>query len=405
MKRKISDLLDGMRVNDVNIQQNMPLSSRRIKEITMQKVKKTNKPRRMGFRLLIIAAVVAMLSMTAYAAEEIFHAGDIIRSLFQADISDSQANVINELGGSFQPQTQTSEGTTVTLAAAYGDAYMLHLYFQVEAPEGVVLPDGILYSFCDWNAIDYSDPNCWEEMEPGAEAPYDSISRSIDIEPLPDVNPTDNKKDFHVIVNGQPGTECKFNDGYAKYFNMTGIYEQVPNVVEDDDGYELLASGEFSFNVGLLNEMQSIELDVNGLTYGGHRIRTWTHDSQCQELCAENLTGETDPETGLPIHSEEWNYEVTVKKAVLSALSMSWETEYTVDNEQMSFGLAFQVVLKDGTKVENLLGGMGNLTDDNYSRGTTYFAEPIELSEVDYILIGDPEINSTHRIYLNAEGE
>lgn len=405
MKQRISDLLDGMQVDDVNIQVNMPLSSQRIKEITMQKVKKTNKSRRLGFRLLIIAAVVAMLSMTAYAAEELFHAGDIIRSLFQSDITDTQANIINDLGGSFQPQTQTSEGTTVTLAAAYGDEYMLHLYLQVEAPEGTALPDGIAYSFGDWNAIDYSDPDHWEEIEPGADAPYDSIARSIDIEPLPDADPEDHKKDFHVIIHGQPGTECKFNDGYAKYFNITGIYEQVPNVSADDDGYELLAAGEFSFNVGLINEMQSVALDVEGLTYGGHGTRTWTHDSQCHELCTENLTGETDPETGLPIHFEEWNYEVTVKKAVLSAMNMSWETEYTVDNEQMSFGLSFQVVLKDGTKVENLHGGLGNQHDDGWSVGTTYFAQPIDLAEVDYILIGDPEINSTHRIYLSTEIE
>lgn len=366
----------------------------------MSKVNKNHKGKRLGFRLLVIAAVVAMLSVTAYAAEEIFHAGDIIRSLFQADISDSQAEVINELGGTFQPATQTSEGTTVTLAAAYGDAYMLHLYLQVEAPEGAVLPDGILYDFCDRNAIDYSDPDCWEDLEPGADAPYDSISRAIDIEPLPDADPTDNKKDFHVTIHGQHGTECKFNDGYTKYFNMTGIYEQVPNVDGDTDGYVQLAPGNFSFDVGLINEVEIIELDVKGLTYGGHKTRTWTHNSQCHELCAENLTGETDPETGLPIHSEAWDYEITVKKAAISSLSMDWEVEYTVDDDQMSFGLAFQVVLKDGTKVENLIGGMGNFYGDNHSIGTTYFAEPIDLNEVDYILIGDPDIGSTHKVYL-----
>lgn len=401
MKRNVSDLLDALHVQDVKIENSTPLSSQRIKELTMGKVNgKYKRKRSLGFKLLVAAAIIASLSMTAFAAEEIFNVGDIIRMQFRERISDSQVEVINELGGSFQPATQTSEGTTVTLAAAYGDAYMLHLYLQVEAPADVVLPDDILYEFCDWNAIDYSDPDCWENLEPGEGAPYESISRSVEIEPLPDADSTDNKKDFHVLIHGQPGTECKFNDGYTKYFNMTGIYEQVPDVDEDTDGFVQLAPGNFSFDVGLVNEVETVELDVEGLIYGGHKTRTWTHDSECLELCTEKLTGETDSETGLPIHSEEWNYEVTVKKAAISSLSMEWEVEYAVDNEQMNFGLAFQVVLKDGTMVEKLVGGMGNFYGDNESNGMTYFTEPIDLSEVDYILIGDPDVGETYKIYL-----
>ena len=263
MKRNISDILDDYRDDSVQLQLNAPLSSQRIKELTMNKVKKTHNVRRFGVRLLVVAAIVSALTMTAFAAERIFNAGDIIQNLFQKDLTDSQAQVMNELGGTFQPQTVTSEGTTVTLAAAYGDAYMLHLYFQVTAPEGTVLPDGIFYEFCDRNAtIDYSDPEHWADLKPGEDAPYKTISRTIDIEPLPDENPQDNEKNFHVTVHGQSGTECKFNDGYSKFFNMTGIYEQVPNVDGDEDGYVLLAPGEFSFNVGMANKMQILELDV-----------------------------------------------------------------------------------------------------------------------------------------------
>ena len=401
MKRRISDMLDDYRDDSVEFSDPAPLSSERIKEITMSKItKKEKKGKRIAFRLLAAAAVVAMLTMTAFAVEEIFGAGDILRNVFGEKISDQQVEVVNKLGKVFEEQTQTSEGTTVTMVAAYGDAYMLHLYLKAEAPEGSVLPHGISYVFVDYNAVDYSDPDHWGDLVPGEGAPYDSISRSIDIEPLPDEDPADNKKDFHVVINGQSGTECKFNDGYSKYFNMTGIYQQVSDVDGDQDGYVQLAPGNFSFDVGMVNEVETIELDVAGLVYGGHKTRTWTHDSSCNELCAEKLTGETDPESGLPIHSESWDYEVTVQSMTISPLSADWKVKFTSSDENMSFGLSYQVVLKDGTVVGNLIGGMGSAWGDNDSEGTTYFAQPIDLDEVDYVLIGDEEIGSTYKVYL-----
>lgn len=415
MKRKISDMMDGFPVEDVELEHSTPLSSQRIKELTMSKVNKPHRGRRLGFRILIAAAIIASLTMTAYAAEVIFNAsdffGDILNAQLSEDradaeesiretLSDGQIEVLDQLGGTFQPQTQTSQGTTVTLAAAYGDAYMLHLYMQVTAPEGVVLPDGIIYDFCDWNAIDYSDPDCWENLEPGEDAPYDSISRSVEIEALPDDNPQDNQKDFYVKIHGQTGTKCKFNDGYSKFFNMTGIYEQVPDVDGDTDGYVLLAPGEFSFNVGFVNEVEIVELDVKGLTYGGQKSRSWTHESECKSACDEKLTGETDPETGLPIHYEEWSYSVTVKSMTISPLSADWEVEYESDDASRTYGLAFHAVLKDGTIVKNMVRGMGSADNGHECFGTTYFSVPVDLNEIDYILIGDPEINSTHKVYL-----
>lgn len=419
MKRRISDLLDHYSDDTIAMENSASLSSQRIKELTMQKIdKKAKKGRRILSRILVAAAIIATLTMTAFAAEEIFGAGDIFRDILneqlaleaekdnlekaiQETISEAQVEIINELGKSFSPQVQTSEGTTVTMLAAYADDYVLHLYLQVEAPEGTILPDGILYTFYDHNVdIDYDDPDHWASLKPGKDAPYDSISRFINMEALPDEDPTDSKKDFHVTIKGQPGTKPKFNDGYSKFFNMTGIYEQVVNVDEDQDGYVQLAPGNFSFDVGLINEVEHYELDVAGLTYGGHKTRSWTHDSPCLDLCEPELTGETDPETGLPIHSEEWNYEVTVRKLILSSLSAEWEVQYTTDDEQKAFGLEFDVIMKDGTSAVKGVGGVGMSDDWSISKGVSNFAVPIDMEQVDYILIGDPEIGSTHKVYL-----
>lgn len=430
MKRRISDILDGVCDQSVEFDHSAPLSSERIRELTMAKINGNEKKgKRIGFRLLAAAAIIATLALTAVAAEEIFGAGDWFREIFRYQqeqdtaraekdgldaviretISEGQIEAVNQLGKVFEEQSQTSEGTTVTMHAAYGDAYILHLYFTVEAPEGTVLPDDILYDFYDHNRELQDDEERYVPLTPGEDAPYKYISQQMDVETLPDDEPGDNKKEFHVTILGQAGTEGNFNDGYSKFFHIRGIYQQIPNVYDDDDGYELLAPGNFSFDVGLVNAPAMIELkEAEGFVYGGAKTRTWTHDSPCLNLCEEELTGETDPETGLPIHGESWVYEVTVKRMAISSMGVDWEVEYTCDDEHKSFGLEFQVIMKDGTSP--MMGKHSGMSDRpmwmNGGIGITdamsYFSIPIDLTEVDYILIGDEELGQTMKLYLPA---
>lgn len=66
MKRRISDLLDGIPAPDVELNHRPPLSSSRIKELTMSKVR-NKKPGRLAFRVLVAAAVIAMMALTVFA--------------------------------------------------------------------------------------------------------------------------------------------------------------------------------------------------------------------------------------------------------------------------------------------------------------------------------------------------
>ncbi len=426
MKRRISDMLDGYQVQSVDFNNGTPLSPERIKELTMQKINHNEKKgKRTSFRFLVVAAVIAALTMTVVAAEEIFGAGDWFREILniqlekdagraeqigenvQETISDGQIEVVNDLGKVFEEQTQTSQGTTVTMHAAYGDASILHLYFSVEAPAGTVLPDDILYTFHDGNAEYTKEEERYIPLTPDENAPYDTISQFVDVEALPDENPGDNKKDFHVVINGQMETECRFNDGYSKYFHIRGIWQQVVNVNEDEDGYELLAPGEFAFDVGLTGEPEVIQLkEAEGFSYGGEKSRTWTHDSPCLQVCGEDMTGETDPDTGLPIHSETWNYKVTVKKLTISSMGVESHVEYTCDDRWKGFGLYCKVVMKDGTSPATGEYGSGSdrpIEEDGgigESWGISYFNVPIDLKAVDYILIGDEELGQTMKLYL-----
>lgn len=417
MKRRISDLLEGIREDTVELNTQTPLSSNRIKELTMSKInseKKTHNTKRIAFRILVAAAAISLLTVTAFAAENVFGAGDWFRDILgnrleedrktvqqeglditlPETVSQEQIDVVNELGQVFEETSIESEGTTMTLTAAYADANVIHLYFQAEAPEGTVLPDGILYQFYDYNAED------WNILELPQGAPYELSGYNVEVEALPDADPTDNRKDFHVTIYTQSGMEMQFNDGVSKLYHITGIYEQVVDMNGDEDGYVRLAPGSFTFDIGIANEAKVVELDVDGLTYGGHRTRTWTHDSPCKEFCKENLTGQTDPDTGLPIHAESWDYTVTPKRLAISPLSADWACDYTCSDDRASFGLSFRVVMKDGSS-PLLVDGGGTYNDEKcMSSGTNYFSTPIDLSQVDYILIGDPEINSTHKVYL-----
>ncbi|MCI7808059.1 DUF4179 domain-containing protein [bacterium] len=417
MKRRISDLLEGIREDTVELNTQTPLSSNRIKELTMSKInseKKTHNTKRIAFRILVAAAAISLLTVTAFAAENVFGAGDWFRDILgnrleedrktvqqeglditlPETVSQEQIDVVNELGQVFEETSIESEGTTMTLTAAYADANVIHLYFQAEAPEGTVLPDGILYQFYDYNAED------WNILELPQGAPYELSGYNVDVEALPDADPTDNRKDFHVTIYTQSGMEMQFNDGVSKLYHITGIYEQVVDMNGDEDGYVRLAPGSFTFDIGIANEAKVVELDVDGLTYGGHRTRTWTHDSPCKEFCKENLTGQTDPDTGLPIHAESWDYTVTPKRLAISPLSADWACDYTCSDDRASFGLSFRVVMKDGSS-PLLVDGGGTYNDEKcMSSGTNYFSTPIDLDQVDYILIGDPEINSTHKVYL-----
>ena len=222
MKRRISDMLDHMTVEPVEFEPSTPLSSQRIKELTMTKInQKEKKSRRIGVKVLALAAAISMLGVTAFAAEEIFGAGDFFRSIlglqlqesrdharenaldvtYAESISEDQIEVVNELGQVYEEQSFTDQGTTMTMTAAYADENIVHMYLKLEAPEGTVLPDDILYTFCDWNSLRRNDENEYRLFSVGEDAPYDSIGFTSDcITVLPDSDPTDNKKEFLVTL-------------------------------------------------------------------------------------------------------------------------------------------------------------------------------------------------------------
>ena len=419
MKRNITDLLDHYPAKDIPLTSCDLLSSERVKELTMKKINVTKKKARLGMRLLVAAAIISLLAVSALAAESIWGAGDYFRQVLnlrleqrqeeaaqagvdlhiQETVSQKQVEIINQLGKSFEPTTQTSEGTTITLKAAYAEQVQLHLYMEVTAPEGTVLPDDIIYEIFDPNSEEplYYDADgepgfgplevprarrnadgSYAENPDGSFSGYRSAGYSYDIEPMPDDDPGDNYKEFHLVLSGMAGDEMKFNDGIPKTLHIS-IYEQVVNMNGDEDGYVPLAPGKFAFDVGIASEVAVVELDVAGLSYGGHKTRTWTRDGE--------------------EFSMSYDYTVEPLRLNISATTMEYEANYTCSDPDVLLGMAFQVVMKDGTTASmHELAGFGGT--ESWCYGTRAFDVPIDLGDVDYILIGDPELDSTHKVYL-----
>ncbi len=407
MKRRISDLLDGCVDDTVNLEAATPLSSQRIKELTMSRIEKKTNPVKKGTRIiskiLVAAAAISMLTVTAAAAEHVFGVSDWFRDILNAQakedvklvqqedlditvretVKENQLQKLEELGQA-KNESVTSEGSTMTLTALYSDEYVMHLYFQLVAPEGTVLPDGP-YAFTNHN----------NPME--VEGDSFVANMTMDVEALPDSDPTDNQKDFHVtILSSTYGIAdskiSKLNDGIAKKFYVSGIYQRVVDEYGDEDGFHKAVPGEFTFDITNPVEVKRTAVDVSGTNYGGHTVRQWTHEGiEHSEYCA--------PYDENGVHTEEWDYSVTPAFLSIGPLSAEWRCDYTATNERVSYGLNFKIIMKDGTNP--LWKDGGGMESDTASSGIMLFTNPIDLEEVDYILIGDESINSTHKVYLN----
>lgn len=405
MKRHIFDLLDSIPGDTVQLEESAPLSSERIRKLTMERISpKEKKKPRILYRIFITAAILSLLSATAFGAEPFLEAGDWFRSvlnhLLEQDkeivqnmgldvtvpetITPEQIQLVNDLGKVFEQTSVTSEGTTVTLTAAYADANVMHLYFQVEAPKGTVLPDGINYTFQDTG-----------DVEPFLEL-SENGGCAYKVEALPDENPKDNRKEFHVTARLVPGNDAKLNDDTPKKVAISGIYGWMPT----DNGVECtcLAPGEFSFDIRVVNSAKEIALDVEGITYGGHKEHTWTHEGDCTDWCRKKLTGQKDPENGLPTHFDSYDFTITVKEMKIGPLGVEWACSYTCsEDEPFAFDLDFQIIMKDGGSP---LCSKITIENERFTQGSGSFTTPLDLNQVDYILIGDPELGEPVKVFL-----
>jgi len=346
MKRHISDLMDYIQP-DIPMTGAAPLSSQRIKELTMSKVKK-NTRKRLSFRVLLVAAILAALGVTAVAADQLWGVSGIFMGSFNDELEPERIELVDDLGAPF-PNGITDNGATVTPVSLLGDDTYFHLHLRVEAPAGTVLPDDIMYQLDGMGASEKLTLDVPRDI-------YKDISGEIKVETLPDEDPTDNVKEFMIRwYNIDEHVDLRFNDGVSKILTIPGLWEQT-----EAKEYREIFTGAFSFDIGRYQLVTLAQADVAGLS-------AWCSGAGSQ---------------------------VTLQSMTLSPLGIRYL--YTADmpenSTQYPYG-EFEIVMKDGTRFQTRRSGVGIDPDTGAYGSSAQFYEYIPLEDIAYILFGEHKID------------
>ena len=367
MEYNIYDLMDDVRDDTVTPAPGCDEAAlRRIKELTMKKienqqggrpaVKKTGRVA----RGLLIAAIVAVMCTATVAAAKLGVA-DSFKGYF-GDLTAEQKQLMEEMGTT-DMQPVTSNGTTITPLAVYGDAYNYYIRLMVQAPEGTVLriPDyqtegvylklvgteesGILETVdYDFNGVGYSVE--WEDSIPGDNTLEGVVY--LERQVLSD--------DASQRV-GESG--LRFDDGQPKWLHITRFVMGV-----GDEYTETVLEGDWRFALPDLSvQAAPIEVDASGLTVES-----------------------TQP--GRMIYLDTFRISSTYIQVKYDSDSID---DFDAPPCEPEGGWA--LVLDDGTEValgseDPQGGGWNNSHVDIYFR----FAAPIDVSRVKHIRFGTLEI-------------
>lgn len=322
MERKISELLDDLYVEDVKLTGRTPLSTYRIREKTLKRIgaRKTVGVRWFG-RIAAVAAVIMLLTLTAFAAENIVSDNDWVSAVFDNPLTVKQKQVVESLEKDFSnknsTQPVTGDGVTITPISAVCDNRICYLHVRVEAREGIVLPD-----LPENQTYSFSGGNIGERMQI-AYYQYNEDITNVKVTTLPDEDPTDNIKEFvlemhadwYVGFNGQR-VSLKFYGLWIKEVNKL-VYK---NVFKCDQ--------ELGFTVGFDDD----RIDIK--------------------------------DTGLSIYNEPYDFTVNLERVYITHLRVVIHYTATSPNDAQEIvpdGGVCRVVMKDGTSI--LLGDQSKVSD------------------------------------------
>ncbi|MBQ7801671.1 MAG: DUF4179 domain-containing protein [Oscillospiraceae bacterium] len=344
MKRKVSDLLDDLEVTDVEIEYSAPLSYRRIEELTMSKItKKETKHRRIGFRVLAAAAVIAALALTSVAA---YNYGGWFQNYFAAQnndhLSEDQLAVLEEsileIG-----QSVTDCGYTVTLESVVSDGMDTYLKLTATALDGRVL-DGKYYYF---RGIDVDIP-----QKPVEDHLVGVTSAGWDY--ADDEDTTDNVAPMLLEISGNNVANCE--PGAVWTLTLGKLMESNGTDRESD---KILAEGEWVFAFTLPEEnagLQELTLLTEPVTI---QAQTYLENSSVPDKTVE----------------------VSMTSLVLRTLSATCTYVY---GEGLKVD-PVTVVLKDGTAMAARFSTASMDLDTLTVRHTFSFDTPVPLDQVDYV--------------------
>ena len=149
MTKLISDLLDTYSNPNIELNNKTPLSSERIKDLTMNKIHVEPKYKNTHFirRLFIAVAILSVFVVTVFAAG---NAAEWYKNFFEMrsekTLTDDQLAFIDN-NAMTVAQGKTINGYTVMLDSYLNDGSTLYAKIRIQAPENKYLPKGAFYMY------------------------------------------------------------------------------------------------------------------------------------------------------------------------------------------------------------------------------------------------------------------
>ncbi|HIR32209.1 MAG TPA: DUF4179 domain-containing protein [Candidatus Faecousia faecavium] len=312
---------------------------------------KTRRTRGVLRKVLIAAAILSLLAVTAYAAK---YVGQLFATYFQqehfAELSDGQRNYIEQ---NVQPSvaqpivTEAENGYSVSVGSALTDGKIAYITIDIRAPEGVNLEGGDI-RFLE-NPLLFPEPAEGLVLAPDGSSP----DAMCDHATVDDGDGLSNTASVMFKVNPFLENEnvMPFDGSIHWTMHAEGFEKAVFDADKMDFEYTPLAEGVWEFDL----DFQSI-------------------DTRKVEFVAEPVSIITSDWI-----QEEYVHENQITSFALSGLSYWMElAQPEIDGEMQDVGDVV-IVMKDGTQ-QTLL----RLTAQSSS-----MAAPIILDEVDYILLSN----------------
>ena len=338
---RISDLLDGWEDSTQALTPPPEVSPERIRKRTMEQLH--NRPsfkRRAVTRIVLCAALAAILTVSAVAAYQIWGPGTLLDSFFaQAGepLDEGQKELLDQMGTT-DLSPAVSNGVTLTPLTAVDDEHTLYLRLRVEAPAGTALPDmgeGEGYIF---EGVTFIDTTTGEALDWGMQK-----ARF-----LPDETPGDNVMELVFILYGSPNS-VNWNDGSEKTLTLRRLH------LEPMDGEQepMVLDGMWEFQLSHFYQSQSVDVDVDGIV--------WEDTANQNTLTLDYLR--------------------------ISPLGVTYRIACTDAMKVPMDDVGIDLLLDDGTLLSL---GMGNGTfGPDYLESTWTFDAPIPLDRIDAILFGN----------------
>ena len=333
MKKNISDLLDAYGDPNIDLERSTPLSSERIKALTMSKIKEQTAPkkRRTTFRVLVVAAVIVTLAASAFAAGG---EADWFQGFFEArsetELSAEQLAYIEQNAVDVD-QSDTVNGYTMTVQSYISDGNLSYLKMKLQVPADAE-PFGDYFM--------EQGPVLFRNGEPvenhsgrGRILSKDEDQKTIT---------------FLLILDADLGLE----DGDWVQMKFSNLYQR-----RRTEADELVAEGTWNF-VMQSTDVQEIELI-------------------------------TDP-VECVVHTTDGYEAVTLSLTSVRLRSMSMEIEYDCPGENVWDYFIFdnvKVIMSDGSTM-NMNHDTHYMSEDGentYEEDSFYVDAPLNLDEVAYI--------------------